>query len=161
MSLAFLDTEVFRVRLCSFFIALDRIISGSLHRRPSGIVEKILNTLKEREKENQRNCTSLPRDNQFDSSSIPARFKRMDPQRPTFSSLVTQISKAKEEEKVEHKSFKSMAKSLLSPENRVCRKEQIDQNKRRATQLLIMGGKSFLVDEEGKVEEEVGEKEDR
>jgi hypothetical protein len=77
----------------------------------------------------------------------------MDPERPTFDSLITQISKAKEKEKTKTKCFKSLAKSVLSSENRVWREEQIETNKRRATQLLILGGKSFLVDDEGNEEE--------
>ena len=77
----------------------------------------------------------------------------MDPERQTFDTLVTQVSKTREEGKVKLKSFKSLAKSVLSPENRVWREEQIETNKRRATQLLIMGGKSFLVDDEGNEEE--------
>ena len=87
------------------------------------------------------------------AASIPARFKRMDPERPTFDSLVAQITKKTEKDKMKPKSFKSLAKLVLSPENRVWRKEEIERNKRRATQLLIMGGKSFLVDDEGNEEE--------
>ena len=108
--------------------------------------------MKERDKEKQRNCTSALRINPYNTSSIPARFKRMDPERPKLHSLVSIVSKAKGEEKINHKSLKSFVRSLLSPENRVWRKEQIAQNNRRAAQLLRMGGKPFLVSDEGKVE---------
>ena len=112
-----------------------------------------MNTLKEREKEMQRNNSSLPQISPSYSSSIPSRFKRMDHERQTFDTLVTQVSKTREEGKVKLKCFKSLAKSVLSPENRVWREDQIETNKRRATQLLIMGGKSFLMDDEGNEEE--------
>ena len=126
---------------------------GNLHRRPSEMVEKILKTLKEKELHKKGSAMSLSCPPYYSTSSIPSRFKEMDPARTTFDSLVTQVAKKTEKDKVKPKSFKSLAKSVLSPENRVWRQEQIVTNTRRATQLLIMGGKSFLVDDEGNEEE--------
>ena len=118
-------------------------------------MEKILNALKGQEKETKINEALSPETNDLDSNTIPQRFKRMDPDRPRFSTVVRQISKAKAEEPVEQKSFKSLAQSVLSNENRVWRQQQVNINKRRAAQLLVMGGKSFLVDEDGHEEEVV------
>ena len=116
-------------------------------------MEKILNALKGQEKETKINGTIPAETNCLDSNDIPERFKRMDPDRPRFSTVVRQVSRAKAEETIEHKSFKSLAQSVLSNENRVWRQQQVSINKRRAAQLLVMGGKSFLVDEDGHEEE--------
>ena len=133
-----------------------RGLQGSLHRRPSELVEKILKTLKERElKEIQKTATTFSINNQ----SIPARFKIMDPTRITFDSLVSQVAKAAEKEKDNKNKpnlFKSLAKSVLSPENREWRQEQIELNNSRVQQLLVLGGKSFLLDEEGECEAVAG-----
>lgn len=132
-----------------------RGLSGSLYRRPSGIVEKILNTLKEQEKEKQRNEKTVENVKNLDSSQIPERFKRMNPDRPQFHNVVRQISKAKAEDKIEPKSFRSLAQSVLSNENREWRQQQqqVNLKKRRKAQLLVMGGKSFMMDEDGHEEE--------
>lgn len=135
-----------------------RGLQGSLHRRPSQLVEKILKALQEKELNRKGSAMSWSSQINNGTSSIPLRFKKMDPERPTFDSLVTQVTKITEKDKFKGKSgksFKSLARSVLSPENRVWRQKQIEQNKRRAAQLLIMGGKSFLVDDEGEVLEEV------
>jgi len=135
-----------------------RGLQGSLHRRPSQLVEKILKALQEKELNRKGSAMSWSSQINNGTSSIPLRFKKMDPERPTFDSLVTQVTKRTEKDKFKGKSgksFKSLARSVLSPENRVWRQKQIEQNKMRAAQLLIMGGKSFLVDDEGEVLEEV------
>jgi hypothetical protein len=69
-------------------------LSGSASRRPSEIVEKILHTLNEREKELRRkNLTqSWVTTLSFRGAAIPARFRIMDPQRKTFESIVEQVS---------------------------------------------------------------------
>jgi len=130
-----------------------RGLQGNLHRRPSELVEKILKTLKDKGLHRKGSTMSWSSPSYSGTSAIPTRFKTMDPKRTTFDSLVTQVSKTTAKEKVKPKSFQSLAKSVLSPENRVWRQEQIDTNKRRAAQLLIMGGKSFLVDDDGNEEE--------
>jgi len=130
-----------------------RGLQGSLHRRPSQLVEKILKALQEKELNRKGSAISWSSQLHNGSSSIPSRFKKMDPERPTFDILVTQVTKKSEKAKLKGKSFKSLARSVLSPENRVWRQEQIERNKRKAAQLLIMGGKSFLVDDEGNEEE--------
>eukprot|EP00092_Neocalanus_flemingeri_P009613 GFUD01010347.1.p1 GENE.GFUD01010347.1~~GFUD01010347.1.p1 ORF type:complete len:492 (+),score=156.69 GFUD01010347.1:51-1526(+) len=130
-----------------------RGLQGNLHRRPSELVEKILKTLKAKELQRKGSTMSWSSPSYSGNCSIPSRFKKMDPGRTTFDSLVTQVAKTAEKDKIKPKSFKSLAKSVLSPQNRVWRQEQINTNKRRATQLLIMGGKSFLVDDEGNEEE--------
>ena len=109
---------------------------GNLHRRPSELVEKILKTL-----------------NAKDTSSKPLGFKEIDPGRTTFDSFVTQVAKTTEKDKVKPKSFKYLDKSVISPEHRVWIQKQIGTNTRRAKQLRIMGGKSFLVDDEGNEEQ--------
>jgi len=131
-----------------------RGLQGSLHRRPSQLVEKILEALKEKELQRKGSALSWCSQLNSSSSSIPARFKKMNPERTTFNDLVAQVSSSKESgRKTINKSFKSLAKSVLSAENREWRKEQIETNKKQAAQLLIIGGKSFLVDEDGNEEE--------
>jgi len=130
-----------------------RGLQGSLHRRPSQLVEKILKALQEKEMNRKGSAMSWSSQIRDGTSSIPSRFKKMDPERPTFDTLVTQVTKKTGKDKLKTKSFKSLARSVLSPENRVWRQEQIEKNKRKAAQLLILGGKSFLVDEEGNEEE--------
>jgi len=125
-----------------------RGLQGSLHRRPSELVDKILKTLRERERDFQRTTSILS----SGSHSVPSRFKIMDPNRTTFDSLVKQVAE-KVADKDKPNSFKSLARSVLSPENRFWRQEQIQSNNKKARQLLVMGGKSFVVDEDGNEEE--------
>jgi len=122
-----------------------RGLQGGLHRRPSELVDKILKTLRDRE---------IHRANSIISNgchSIPARFKVMDPNRSTFDSVVRRVA---EKERLKVNSFRSLARSVLSKENRIWRQEQIkEKNNTKAKQLLVIGGKSFIVDDEGNEEE--------
>jgi len=120
-----------------------RGLQGSLHRRPSELVDKILKTLRDRERNFQRTSSTFS----TGSHSIPSRFKIMDPNRTTFDSLVKQVA-VKAAEKEKPNSFRSLARSVLSPENRSWRQEQIQSNKAAAQQLLVLAGKSFVVNEE-------------
>ena len=101
---------------------MDNLIStflntlGSLHRRPSELVDKILKTLRDRERDFQRTSSTFS----TGSHSIPSRFKIMDPNRTTFDSLVKQVA-VKAAEKEKPNSFRSLARSVLSPENRCWR----------------------------------------
>ena len=90
--------------------------AGSLHRRPSELVDKILKTLRDRERDFQRTSSTFS----TGSHSIPSRFKIMDPNRTTFDSLVKQVA-VKAAEKEKPNSFRSLARSVLSPENRCWR----------------------------------------
>merc|ERR1719460_2043218 len=75
----------------------------------------------------------------------------MDPNRSTFDSVVRRVA---EKERLKVNSFKSLARSVLSKENRIWRQEQIkEKNNTKAKQLLVIGGKSFIVDDEGNEEE--------
>ena len=139
---------------------------GGLHRRPSELVDKILKTLREREMEFQRSGSLALSQG---SHAIPARFKVMDPNRTTFSALVKQVAERDRRDKPA--SFRSLARSVLSRENRIWRQQQIRANNQvspelsmggallphfnfqKATQLLVIGGKSFIVDDEGNEEE--------
>ena len=103
--------------------------------------------------------------------SIPSRFKVMDPNRTTFDSLVRQVSEKERRRPSSPSTFKSLARSVLSPENRIWRQEQIKANNnnkvceslfleiililfvKKAKQLLVIGGKSFIVDDDGNEEE--------
>jgi len=125
-----------------------RGLQGGLHRRPSELVDKILKTLREREMEFQRSGSLALSQG---SHAIPARFKVMDPNRTTFSALVKQVADRDRRDKPA--SFRSLARSVLSRENRIWRQQQIRANNQKATQLLVIGGKSFIVDDEGNEEE--------
>ena len=97
----------------SFSLTTFHNNSGSLHRRPSELVDKILKTLRDRERNFQRSSSTFS----TGSHSIPSRFKIMDPNRTTFDSLVQQVA-VKAAEKEKPNSFRSLARSVLSPENR-------------------------------------------
>ena len=101
-----------------------RGLQGGLHRRPSELVDKILKTLREREREFQRSGSMLS----TGCHSIPSRFKVMDPNRTTFDSLVAQVARSSEKDKTPKTAFKSLARSVLSKENRIWRQEQIQSN---------------------------------
>jgi len=94
-----------------------RGLQGSSSRRPSEIVEKILHTLKEKEKELRRkNSTqSWISPSTLGGAAIPSRFRVMDPHRKTFESIVEQVSQSPTV-KTRPKSFKTVAKSLLNAE---------------------------------------------
>jgi len=127
-----------------------RGLQGGLHRRPSELVDKILKTLREREREFQRSGSMLS----TGCHSIPSRFKVMDPNRTTFDSLVAQVARSSEKDKTPKTAFKSLARSVLSKENRIWRQEQIQSNNNeKVKQLLVIGGKSFIVDDDGNEEE--------
>ena len=81
-------------------------------------MDKILKTLRDRE---------IHRANSIISNgchSIPARFKVMDPNRSTFDSVVRRVA---EKERLKVNSFRSLARSVLSKENRIWRQEQIKE----------------------------------
>ena len=102
-----------------------RGLQGGLHRRPSELVDKILKTLRDREREFQRSGSMMS----TGCHSIPSRFKVMDPNRTTFDSLVAQVSRSAEKTPSKTNSaFKSLARSVLSKENRIWRQEQIQSN---------------------------------
>jgi len=126
-----------------------RGLSGSTTRRPSEIVEKIIETIREKEKCLQRtesNDSWMPLGSK---SHIPTRFRPMNPNRPTFSSVVEKVTEAASRGDGP-RSFRSIARSVLSPQNREWRmeatnKEEEDGGGRR----IVMGGKHFVVDEDG------------
>ena len=81
-------------------------------------MDKILKTLRDRE---------IHRANSIISNgchSIPSRFKVMDPNRSTFDSVVRRVA---EKERLKVNSFRSLARSVLSKENRIWRQEQIKE----------------------------------
>ena len=71
------------------------------------------------------------------SHAIPARFKVMDPNRTTFSALVKQVADRDRRDKPA--SFRSLARSVLSKENRMWRQQQIRANN-KVSQELGRGG---------------------
>lgn len=101
---------------------------GGLHRRPSELVDKILKTLRDRE---------IHRANSIISNgchSIPSRFKVMDPNRSTFDSVVRRVA---EKERLKVNSFRSLARSVLSKENRIWRQEQIKEKNNTVRYLYV------------------------
>ena len=110
-----------------------RGLQGGLHRRPSELVDKILKTLREREREFQRSGSMLS----TGCHSIPSRFKVMDPNRTTFDSLVAQVARSSEKDKTPKTAFKSLARSVLSKENRIWRQEQIQSNNNEVKSWMI------------------------
>eukprot|EP00090_Calanus_glacialis_P041297 TRINITY_DN7270_c0_g1_i2.p1 TRINITY_DN7270_c0_g1~~TRINITY_DN7270_c0_g1_i2.p1 ORF type:complete len:377 (-),score=100.73 TRINITY_DN7270_c0_g1_i2:249-1379(-) len=102
-----------------------RGLQGCPSRIPSDIVEKILNTLKESEKELRRkhSILSMTSSSSFGVSAIPSRFHLMNPVRKTVHTIVDQVSKST-------KSFNGLAPSnpLVKPENSERKPENISEH---------------------------------
>ena len=104
---------------------MDKIFcEGCPSRIPSDIVEKILNTLKESEKELRRkhSILSMTSSSSFGVSAIPSRFHLMNPVRKTVNTIVDQVSKST-------KVFNVLAPSntLVKPENSERKPENISE----------------------------------
>jgi len=142
---------------CGFFGY--RGLSGSSSRRPSEIVEKILHTLKERERELRRKNSALSwtTTSSFGASAIPSRFRLMDPQRPTFESIVEAVVHRRplDHPQTTPRTFRSIARSVLSAENREWREGRRGDAGEGRRRRLVLGDSAFFVDEEGNEEEEV------
>jgi len=127
-----------------------RGLSGSTTRRPSEIVEKIIETIREKEKCLQRtesNDSWMPLGSK---SHIPTRFRPMNPNRPTFSSVVEKVTAAASRGGHGPRSFRSIARSVLSPQNREWRQEATNKiEEETGERRIVMGGKHFVVDEDG------------
>lgn len=129
-------------------------------RRPSEIVEKILHTLKERERELRRKNSALSwtTTSSYGASAIPTRFRVMDPQRPTFESIVEAVVVQRRPEgdpPPGPRTFKAVARSVLSVENRQWREDGRVEGRGQERRRMVIGGRAYLVDEEGNEEEEV------
>ena len=98
--------------------------TGCPSRIPSDIVEKILNTLKESEKEMRRkhSILSMASSSSFGFSAIPSRFHLMNPAKKTVHTIVDQVSKS-------NKSFNGLESStpLVKPENDEIKPENISE----------------------------------
>jgi len=138
----------------SGYFGYSGLVGGS-GRRPSELVEKIIETLRGRERELRRKDSNQSSITMWTNSAtpninskIPARFRVMDPKRPTFEAIVEQVTKSRPSPILPTKSFKSLAKSVLSPENRQWRQLESNRTQERWRRLNL-GGKSFLMDDEG------------
>lgn len=98
-----------------------RGLHGSPNRRPSEIVEKILNTLVQNDRELRRKNSSQS----WSTSSsyvpgvggIPSRFRLMDPRRKTFQSIVEEVRRPRKSPLTingQKKSFKDAAETVIS-----------------------------------------------
>ena len=106
--------------MVEFGFAGYRGLHGSPNRRPSEIVEKILNTLVQNDKELRRrnSCQSWSTSSSFipGVGGIPSRFRVMDPRRKTFQSIVEEVRKPRKVPKVttpSKRSFKNVAQTVL------------------------------------------------
>ena len=101
-----------------------RGLHGSPNRRPSEIVEKILNTLVQNDRELRRKNSSQS----WSTSSsyvpgvggIPSRFRLMDPRRKTFQSIVEEVRRPRKSPLTingQKKSFKDAAETVISGDN--------------------------------------------
>ena len=101
-----------------------RGLAGPTCRKASPIVEKILKTLSEKEKDLHRNNSihSWATTTSSEISGIPSRFWLIDPKRPTVESIVKKVRK----EKPKSKMFKSVAHLVLRTKNRKWVKRQTD-----------------------------------
>ena len=93
----------------------------------------------------------------YGASAIPSRFKLMDPQRPTFESIVEAVVHRRPLDQLSTvpRTFRSIARSVLSAENREWREERRGEAGKERRRRLVLGDSAFLVDEEGNEEEEV------
>ena len=125
---------------------LTIIIVGCSSRRPSGIVEKILQTLKEREKELRRKNSTISWTStaSFGASAIPSRFRVMNPHRKTFQSVVEQVVQPGLVLVDQQKKFKCVAQSLLGQDNREWReREEEEMEKREGKHLKLCQAKQL------------------
>ena len=122
-------------------------------------MEKILHTLKERERELRRKNSALSwtTTSSLGASAIPSRFRLIDPQRPTFESIVEAVVQRRplEQQPTSPRTFRSIARSVLSAENREWREGRREAASEGRRRRLVLGDSAFLVDEEGNEEEEV------
>jgi hypothetical protein len=110
-----MGTEDCKVRRVENISITKRLFcTGCPSKIPSDIVEKILNTLKESEKELRRkhSILSMTSSSSFGVSAIPSRFHLMNPAKKTVHTIVDQVSKST-------KSFNGLEPStpLVKPEN--------------------------------------------
>ena len=110
---------------------------GGLHRRPSELVDKILKTLRDREREFHRTNSIISNG----CHSIPSRFKVMDPNRTTFDSVVRRVA---EKERHKANAFRSLARSVLSKENRTWRQEQIREKNNTVIVIKYTNHKDYI-----------------
>jgi len=123
-----------------------RGLQGCSSRRPSGIVEKILQTLKEREKELRRKNSTISWTStaSFGASAIPSRFRVMNPHRKTFQSVVEQVVQPGPVLVDQQKKFKCVAQSLLGQDNREWReREEEEMEKREGKHLKLCQAKQL------------------
>ena len=73
----------------------------------------------------------------FGGTTIPSRFRIMDPQRKTFESIVEQVSPPNTDLS---KSFKSVVKSMVSPEKKEQKERDVEKGNVERNQLVFVLG---------------------
>ena len=112
-----------------------RGLHGSPNRRPSEIVEKILSTLVQNDRELRRKNSSQS----WATSAclfpgvggIPSRFRLMDPRRKTFQSIVEEVRRPRKSPLTidgQKRSFKDAAETVISGENEFNENDEISED---------------------------------
>ena len=121
-----------------FGFAGYRGLHGSPSRRPSEIVEKILQTLMKTDRELRRknssqswstNSSFLP-----GVGGIPSRFRMMDPKRKTFQSIVEEVRRPRRALPANRRTFKGAAQSVLLEKEKEEMREE-DQTEDQSEEL--------------------------
>ena len=136
---------------------LQWTFSGPTCRKPSEIVEKILQALKEREKDLQRknSAQSWTTASSSDNSGIPSRFTLVDPHRPTLDSIVNNLPKSRVLSK-DQISLKFAAQSVLRTKNREWMLQQTEEDDEEYSSQDVLRKQSDGIHEIG-LEEAVGD----
>ena len=104
--------------MAEFGFAGYRGLHGSPSRRPSEIVEKILQTLMKTDRELRRKNSSQSWSTTSSimpgvGGGIPLRFRMMDPKRKTFQSIVEEVRRPRRALPANRRTFKGAAQSVL------------------------------------------------
>ena len=112
-----------------------RGLHGSPNRRPSEIVEKILNTLVQNDRELRRKNSSQSWSTSASfvpgAGGIPSRFRVMDPRRKTFQSIVEEVRRPRKSPLAidgQKRSFKDAAETVISGESEFNEEDEIADN---------------------------------
>ena len=112
-----------------------RGLHGSPNRRPSEIVEKILNTLVQNDRELRRKNSSQSWSTSASFvpgvGGIPSRFRVMDPRRKTFQSIVEEVRRPRKSPLAidgQKRSFKDAAETVISGESEFNERDEIAED---------------------------------
>ena len=123
-----------------FGFAGYRGLHGSPSRRPSEIVEKILQTLMKTDRELRRRNSSQSWSTASSilpgvGGGIPLRFRMMDPKRKTFQSIVEEVRRPRRALPANRRTFRGAAQSVLQEKKEKEKGEQVEEEEEDAEEV--------------------------